>query len=379
VAGAFLCLAVLPARAGPDIEDLDTTGIEVTATPEQIRWGDQIDIEVTAVNSTGAEVEGGLLVSFDQDVLILEAPGGRILRPGDRIFNMKSLASVEIKQPMVELWLKNWKAGTQQVLKLTVLPLRVQQLRVRARASFLQRTAPPKLYIAPGRMNSRSLDEGGFPSAVAYVEVSSKTNFRRAIRRLERNIRGMDEDGKRLFAAAIADMLEDPKSLTALSGSGDEGAAIGALAQNAPYITARLRGDPVVSLDKLRCIMASLECSSGLVYFGMPMAMFEQLSIEEALERDAKELIASEMGSDNFLALLDAEGLTLRKSKDAAIVTVSVNNIVLSAGPDRPFVLPLLKKIVDVLGSDAAKREHKGVKPPSFSALFEQLSAPKAN
>jgi hypothetical protein len=384
---AVLLLAVvfglpLPQRAvaAPAVEDAKGTNLTVAVSRDRIRWGEETEVTISAINSTGSTLTGGLYVSFDEDALVLEVKGGSLLRSGAVVYNLKTSTSQPITRPMVEAWQQDWKPGVERRVVITLLPIARDRIRIRARATFLAHSRQPQLYISPGRLESRALDEAEFPTTIAYVLVSRYASLRRAIRRIERRIRELDDSEQRRFASALAVALEDPKALAdLLQGATDPDlkAFTQSLLMIAPRIAEQLKRDPLVALDNLRCLMASLNCHRALAYFGVPASLYTELSGEEAARLDAKQKIVNEKGGNELIALLEAEGFPYRREKAGGAIVVQLESKSVKVEAAGPIVKVLLERIIAVLGP-AAERTHTEANGMSFARLSAQLAAPAA-
>jgi hypothetical protein len=360
--------------ATPAVKEATNTGLSVTVIPDHIQWGEETEIRVTASNREGVTLSGGLYVSFDDDILVLEVKGGKVLRSNDMIFDLNTSTSHAVMRPVVESWEESWKAGVERSLVLVVLPLARERVRVLARATFLGSGPQPQLFISPGTFESRSLDEASFPTRVGYVWITQNESLRRALRRFERRMRDLDTVEQRRFALALATALEDPKALNDLlkdTSTPDLKLFKQSLLAAAPGIAIQLRSDPLIALDNLRCLMANLDCRSALVYFGMPLSVYRELSAEEIARNEAKTQITSEKGGNELIGLLEAEGISYRREKMGAI-TVQLNGVSVEIEPGRPVVKGLLDRLITALGP-AAEKPYPEVGGMSFARLRSQL------
>jgi hypothetical protein len=358
--------------AGPAVEEAQNTNLSIGLGRDRIQWGEEVEVTVSAVNSTGTNLSGGIYVSFDDDALVLEVRGGSILRPGASAYNLAAAASKPITRPMVELWEDNWQAGTERRVALLVMPLARERLRVLARATFLNRGQPARIYISPTPYESRALDATAFPVNSAYVLISRQASLRRIFRRFERRIRELDDSDKGRFTVALAGMLEDPNAIKALTDDGTNELKQ-ALQLVAPKMALQLRRDPLVALDNLRCLLVDLSCRSAHIYFGVPLSFYQELSADELARLDAKSRITDEKGGSELVALMEAEGLSYRRSKDGKI-EVRLNGFLTVVDGDRTVVKELLDKLVPTLGA-AAEKAHAEVNGLSFKGLQAQLNA----
>jgi len=365
-----LLYAMQAEAAGPAVEEAQNTNLSIELGRDRIQWSEEIEITVSAINSTGTNLSGGIYVSFDDDALVLEARGASILRSGDSAYNLAAAASKPIPRPMVELWEDNWQAGTERRVTLIVMPLARERLRVLARATFLGRGQPSKIYISPTHYESRALDATAFPVRSAYVLISRQASLRRIFRRFERRIRELDDSDKGRLAAALAAMLEDPNAIKALT---DDGSAEikQALQLVAPKMALQLRRDPPVALDNLRCLLVDLGCRSAHIYFGVPLSAYQEMSADELARLDAKSRITEERGGSELVALMESEGLSYRRSKDGKI-EIRLNGGSTVVDSDRPVVKDLLDKLIPLLGV-AAEKAHPEMNGLSFKRLQAQF------
>jgi prefoldin subunit 5 len=369
-------VAIPHTHAAVAVEEATAADLTVTVVPDRLKWGEETEVVVSAVNSTGSTLAGGIYVSFDEDVLVLDVKDGTLLRPGAFIFDLKTSVSRRIARPVVESWERAWKPGIQRRVVLTVLPLARERVRVHARLTLILSTQPPRIGISPGRLESRSLDEAGFPAQVGFVWISRHTSLRRAIRRIERRIRNLEDSEQRRFAYALADAMDDPKALVDLLGdtaSPELQQFRQSLILAAPRIVERLRGDPIVALDHLRCLMANLSCQRALLYYGVPKEFYKELSAEEAARLEAKKRIENEKGGNELIALLEAEGFVYRREKKPEAIIVQLDGGTSVKVETRGvFARELLERIVAALGS-AAERTHPEANGLSFALLLKQL------
>jgi hypothetical protein len=382
---AALMAALLPAamfaacetQAAPQLKEMSGSDLTIEVVPGRIKWGEEAEVTIRAVNTTGLTLPGGIYVSFDEDVLVLEVKGGTLLRAGATAYNLKTSTSPPITRPMVELWERSWAAGTERRIVLTVLPMVRDRIRVRARMTLLEQGNPPQIHVSPGPFESRALDETQFPTRIEYIWVARHAGLRRALRRIERRIRNLDDSEQRRFALALATAMDDPKALTDMLADAvnpDLQSFSQALHAAAPRISERLRRDPVVALDNLRCLMANLGCQSALAYFGVPLSFFELDRAEQA-RLAAKKLIEGEPSGHTLVALLDAEGFTYRQEKASGVIIIQLGSTALTFGAQGLVVRQMLEQIVATLGP-AAERIHEEANGLSFARLRAQLVQP---
>jgi hypothetical protein len=372
--GASAFYGARQAAADPAVEDAENTGLAIELSQDHIQWGEEIDVSVSATNSTGTTVSGGIYVSFDEDVLMLDVIGGAVLRAGDSAFNFADSASKPIARPMVESWEDTWKPSVQRKVVLKVMPLAREHVRVLARASFVGSGRPKKLFISPTSFESRSLDQTGFPSTVSYLYISQKTGLRRSFRRFEHRLRQLDNSDQIRFANALASMLEDQNSLKSLLNDETASDIKQSLLFAAPQIASKLRRDPPVALENLRCLLVDLNCSRGAVYFGVPLAVYQEKSPDEVARLNAKTSIANEKGGNELVALLEAEGMSYRQDKPGSAVVVKLNGTGVVVEDNRAVVKELLNKLIPLLGP-AAEKSHPEINGLSFVLLQGQLNA----
>lgn len=374
-----LAFATVPASettAAPVIKEMTGSDLTIDIAPDSVKWGEETEVTVSAVNTTGLTLGGGLYVSFDEDVLVLEVKDGKLLRPGDQLFNLKVSDVRPITRPAVESWHQNWRPGTERRVVLTILPIARDRIRVRARLTMLEPGNPPQLHLSPTPLESRSLDETEFPAKIGYVWVARHTGLRRALRRIERRIRDLDEGQQRRFALALAASLDEPKALSDLladASTPDLKQFSQALQMTAPQISEQLRRDPIVALENLRCLMQSLNCRQALIYFGVPMALFGELSREEAARREVKTMISNEKGGNELMALLEAAGFSYRQDKASGTIVVQLTNTTVTVTARGPFVRDILGQIVTTLGPGADRR-YQEANNWSFARLRAHLA-----
>lgn len=377
--GATLLLHAPPAkaqnRAAPQLKEMSGSDLAVQVVPDRIKWGEETDVVVSAVNSTGSTLPGGLYVSFDEDVLILDVKGGTLLRPGAQAFNLRTGLSKPIARPMVESWEHGWSPGTERRVILTVLPMARDRIRVLARVTLAKPGNPPLIHVSPGPAESRALDEAEFPARTGYIWVARHDGLRRALRRVERRIRNLDETDQRRFALALASAMGDPTALTDLladAASPDLKQLTQALRTLAPRIAEQLRNDPIFALDNLRCLMANLGCKRALVYFGVPLSLYGEISREEAARLEAKKTISNERGGNELVALLETEGFSYRQEQPDGAIVVQVGAKSLRFTTRGSLVKEMLGQIVATIGP-AAERVHEEANGLSFARLRAQL------
>lgn len=368
---SFVVLPVCAAAAAA-LEEATNTNLSIALSRERVQWGEEVEIVVSAVNSTGMTLSGGIYVSFDDEVLMLDVKGGNILRPGASAYNLAASTSKPIGRPMAELWEDNWKPGIERKVTLLVMPLARDRIRVLARATFVNPGSPPKIWISPGRTESRSLDETAFPTNVGYVLISRQASLRRTFRRFERRMRELNDAEQSRFAAALAGMLEDPKALKGLFADESTAALSQSLQIVAPRIADQLRRDAPVALDNMRCLMVDLGCRRALVYFGVPLAVYAEFSAEEVARLDAKVQISNEKGGSELVALLEAEGVSYRRDRSNGGIEIKLNGASARVESGRPVVKELLERIIVLLGP-AAQKIHPEANGMSFTRLQSQL------
>lgn len=379
----LLSIAPVARAAPPAIDDIDgrititvgdespvDVGSSSAPVERSVRWGDEIDIAVTALNGSGQRLAGGIYVSFDQEVFILSAGQGTILRPGATAFDLRTSAMKALGRPLIELWLPDWAPNAEQRLVIKVLPVAGPRIRVLARSTFVKPGATPTALLFPRRvaMRSPSPDEMGFPTGVLYLNVTRHGSLRRVIRRFEQRIRQMDEREQRHFASLIAAELENPNGLL-----GGDMSAISGIQKFAPYVVTRLRGDPIVALSQLRCLMIDLECKDAMAYFGAPLELFGAVTKETRSRYEAKQLLGKERGGDELSALLEASGFTYALDDKTGAISVQTDTAKVEVPRGSAMVPRLLDEIAKVLGATADKPylEAGGM---SFAKLRTQLS-----
>lgn len=377
---ARICCAVIgffswqPAGAAPAVKPAANSDLAIVVAPDQIRWGEEVAIDVSAVNGTGASVAGGIYVSFDDDILVLDAKGGTVLRENSVVYNLKTAASRAIRHIMVESWEEVWKPGAERRVSLVVLPLtRQDTLRVLVRATFIG--AAGELLIAPDATQEPARDETEFPARPTYVSISHTANLRRTLRSFELLARDFDESKERRFASALAATLEDQHALKDLFPDTGGDTLRPRLIAVAPRIAARLRSDPLVALDNLRCVMIDLNCDRALVYFGLPLAIYDEPIAQETARLSAKQRVEKERGGPALIALYDAERISYRYDEAANAIIVEVNSKEIRVKDGGNAVVPrLLDETIAALGA-AAERTHLEVGDMSFARLRSTLSA----
>jgi hypothetical protein len=378
LAALAICLGVMTvsvgthAAAAPAVEEAQNTNLSIKSSRDRIQWGEEVEITVSAVNSTGTSLSGGIYVSFDDDALILEVRGGRILKPGDVAYNLAAGVSKPIARPMVELWEENWQAGTERQVVLIAMPLARERLRILARTTFLGSGQPQKIFISPTTFESRSLDATAFPSSPAYVQISRQASLRRIFRRFERRIRELDDSDKGRFAAALASMLEDPAAIKALTDDGTPELRQ-SLQLVAPKMAQQLRRDPPVALDNLRCLLVDLSCRTAHLYFGVPISVYKEMSADDLATLDARNRISDEKGGSELVALMEAEGLSYRRNKDGKI-EIRLSGATTTVDTDKQVVKELLDKLIPMLGASAEKA-HADMNGLSFRKLQAQVDS----
>ena|ERR1700754_166844 len=374
ICASLLALWIGQLAAAPVVEGATNTNLAIDLSSDHIQWGEEVEVTVSAANSTGMTVAGGIYVSFDDEVLLLEVTGGAVLRPGDPAFNLAASVSKPVARLMVESWEDAWKPGAQRKVVLRVMPLARERIRVLARATFVGRGQPKKIFISPTSFESRSLDQTAFPTTVSYVYIARQASLRRTFRRFENRLRQLDDSEQTRFANALASMLEDQGSLNSLIA--DEGAAgvKQSLLLAAPQIADKLRRDAPFALENLRCLLVDLSCSRAAVYFGMPLAVYQERSAEEVSRLDARTRISNEKGGNELVALLESEGFSFGQDKSNSVIVVKLQGMTVSVENGRRVVNDLLNKIIPLVGP-LAEKTHPEINDLSFVRLQRQLEA----
>src|SRR5690349_21383874 len=92
----FCVVLAVGAVAAPVVEEATNANLSIALNRERIQWGEELEITVSVANTTGMALSGGIYVSFDDEVLVLDVRGGKVLRPGTSAFNLATSTSKPI-------------------------------------------------------------------------------------------------------------------------------------------------------------------------------------------------------------------------------------------------------------------------------------------
>jgi len=121
--------------------------------PDSAQKGVPFKLTVSAQVTNADSTKGSITVSFSKPVGILIAPSSasaKVYPQGSKLWNPQVKASIESKQPMVELWTEYWTKEMIHQLSVDVTPLEAGALDVFIRATAIDATsganvnAPPK-------------------------------------------------------------------------------------------------------------------------------------------------------------------------------------------------------------------------------------------
>jgi len=351
--------------------------IRTVVKPATIRWGQSFEVVVKVLNQHNRIFTGGVFVSFDQDVLLLMAEGATIHYPGDMLLSLKRRKKVPVKRLHAVKWFARWRAGNDHEIKLLVLPISGQAVRVKVRATIIKPGNSNTLTSFPAAVNAPSLDELGFPTLTSRVDIKYYASPRRAIRKMSDQVAKLGNKEKRYFASALATALNNSKRqsyiLKAAPNSAEFEQEIGILRSMAPKVAEKLSADPIDALKQLRCIMINLNCKRGLIYFGMPLEFYAEPSSTESSKTYAKQEFKKYSGAFPFIALLDAHGFSYRYIHSTDTIEIKVYEKKLIFKKSDNLLIDILDMIINSVPPEHAAKRFPEARNKSLKSLRQQL------
>lgn len=350
--------------------------VETDVWPKQIKWGQEIKVTVSALNKQPHTYPGGIYITFDQDVLVLEAKGAHVHYPGAKVYSVKHGKPISIKRPLVEAWFPQWLPGQDHRIELLVLPINGKRVRVKVRATFIKTQVPLRLLVYPDAVNSSSYDEMGFPAEAHLVWIKRRGSARRAIRRMAEQVRELDLKRKHYFARTLSGALTQIDQYArawapAASGSTD---TVRSLKVMAPRISTQLRDDPINALHQLECLMIDLNCYRALVYFGIPLEFYAETSPADSARAKGVGLIKQKQGGDILVALLDAEGITISFDRSSKKLLLASAGREFAFSDSTTLNTSILDKVIASLPAARSATTHNEANGYSFHSLRKILA-----